>query len=107
MYNNNKKWTQDKGRKRTSDDRTDPQQTRPQYDLINEIMKQLEGAQKTKAKIKTDKIPIAPTKKTTNADTFRKFRHTWTEPDVTTDEDIWSIVGSYRYPAVEISTICH
>ena len=101
MYTNNKKWTQDKGRKRTSDDRTDPQQTRPQYDLINEIMKQLEGAQKTKAKIQSNNTPTAPTPKTTNADTFRKFRYAWAEPGRTTDEDIWSTMGSYRNPAVE------
>ena len=101
MYNNNKKWTQDKGRKRTSDDGPDLQQTRPQHDLIDQIMKQLEGAQKARAKIQTNKNQPAPTPKTTNADTFRKFRHAWAEPGRTTDEDTWSTMGSYGNPAVE------
>ena len=62
MYNNNKKWTQDKGRKRTSDDGPDLQQTRPQHDLIDQIMKQLEGAQKTRAKIQPNNTQTAPNK---------------------------------------------
>ena len=100
MYNNNKKWTQDKGRKRTSDDGPDLQQTRPQHDLIDQILKQLEGAQKTKAKIQPNNTRTTPNPKTTHADTFRKFRHAWAEPGRTTDEDTWSTMGSYGNPAV-------